>query len=115
MRSRNGKPDICLFVIVMFLVIFGLVVLYSSSAYNGQVRFDDPAYYFKKQLFATVLGLMAMAGIASVDYHILSRHIFFRCFCPGQFFSLGMLITVPEGGFPSVPCPFSLQSTQSRR
>lgn len=74
MRSRNGKPDICLFVIVMFLVIFGLVVLYSSSAYNGQVRFDDPAYYFKKQLFATVLGLMAMAGIASVDYHILSRY-----------------------------------------
>ena len=38
-----------------------------------------------------------------------------RGFCPGQFFSLGMLITVPEGGFPSVPCPFSLQSTQSRR
>ena len=48
-------------------------VLYSSSAYNGQVRFDDPAYYFKKQLFAAALGLFAMVGIASLDYHALAR------------------------------------------
>ena len=85
MRSRNGKPDICLFVIVMILVIFGLAVLYSSSAYNGQVRFDDPAYYFKKQLFATLLGLFAMAGIASMDYHALARFA-----VPGYLLSLAL-------------------------
>ena len=72
MHFQKGKPDLCLFVLVMMLMILGLAVLYSSSAYNGQVRFDDPAYYFKKQLFAAALGLFAMVGIASLDYHALS-------------------------------------------
>ncbi len=73
MHFQKGKPDLCLFVLVMMLMILGLAVLYSSSAYNGQVRFDDPAYYFKKQLFAAALGLFAMVGIASLDYHALAR------------------------------------------
>ena len=60
MQSRPGKIDGFLFVIVLFLVAFGLVVLYSMSAYNGQVRFHDAAFYFKKQFFAMVLGLIAM-------------------------------------------------------
>ena len=41
------------------------------SAYNGQVRFGDSAYYFKKQFFAMALGLAVMYGVASVDYHRL--------------------------------------------
>lgn len=73
MHSGKGKPDGLLLVAVLFLTVFGLVVLYSASAYNGQVRFDDAAYYFKKQFFAMVLGLAAMYAISSVDYHILKR------------------------------------------
>ena len=73
MRSRIGKPDGFLFVIVLFLTAFGLVVLYSMSAYNGQVRFGDAAYYFKKQLFAMALGLAAMYAMSLVDYHVLRR------------------------------------------
>lgn len=73
MRSKAGRPDGLLLVIVLFLVAFGMIVLYSMSAYNGQVRFGDSAYYFKKQFFAMVLGLAAMYWIASMDYHILLR------------------------------------------
>ncbi|MCD7745058.1 MAG: FtsW/RodA/SpoVE family cell cycle protein [Lachnospiraceae bacterium] len=58
---------------VLVLCGFGLLVLYSSSAYNGQVRFGDSAYYFKKQLLAMTLGLAAMAGMSQVDYHVLGR------------------------------------------
>ena len=43
------------------------------SSYNGQVRFGDSAYYFKKQFFAMALGLVLMCIISSVDYHALSR------------------------------------------
>ncbi|HIR76870.1 MAG TPA: FtsW/RodA/SpoVE family cell cycle protein [Candidatus Choladousia intestinipullorum] len=50
-----------------------MVVLYSMSAYNGQVRFGDAAYYFKKQLFAMVLGLAAMYAVSRIDYHILLK------------------------------------------
>ncbi len=73
MRGKPGKADGFLLLSVLFLAGFGMVVLYSMSAYNGQVRFGDAAYYFKKQLFALALGLALMYGIASVDYHILLR------------------------------------------
>ena len=33
------------------LLLFGLVILYSTSAYNGEVKFQDAFYYLKKQLF----------------------------------------------------------------
>ncbi|MDO4556843.1 MAG: FtsW/RodA/SpoVE family cell cycle protein, partial [Lachnospiraceae bacterium] len=60
-------------VLVLLLVIFGLVLLYSTSAYNGRVKFHDEAYYFKKQLFATSLGLMAMYLVSQMDYHWLVK------------------------------------------
>lgn len=74
MQSKTGKPDGLLLFIVLFLTAFGMVVLYSMSAYNGQVRFGDAAYYFKKQLFAMALGLAAMYAVASIDYHILIKY-----------------------------------------
>ncbi len=58
---------------VLFLCGFGLVILYSASSYNGQVRFGDSAWYLKKQFFAMTLGLAAMAGISLMDYHALKR------------------------------------------
>jgi Bacterial cell division membrane protein len=65
------KTDKTLLILVLILVILGLVILYSTSAYNGRVRFHDSAYYLKKQLFATSLGLMGMYLVSRVDYHRL--------------------------------------------
>ena len=57
----------------MILVVFGLITLGSTSAYNGQVRFGDSGYYFKKQLFAALLGMAAMFLISRMDYHLFAR------------------------------------------
>ena len=70
-KTRYEKMDIALLVLVVILVIFGLVMLLSTSAYNGRVKFDDSAYYFKKQLFASALGLMGMYLVSRIDYHRL--------------------------------------------
>lgn len=70
-QERTGKMDVLLLVLVLFLTVFGLVILYSASSYNGRVRFHDPAYYFKKQLFATALGLGVMYAASRIDYHVL--------------------------------------------
>lgn len=59
--------------IVMLLVIIGLIILGSTSAYNGKVRFHDSFYYLKKQLFATSLGLALMYTVANIDYHVWQR------------------------------------------
>ncbi|MDO4343423.1 MAG: putative peptidoglycan glycosyltransferase FtsW [Eubacteriales bacterium] len=69
-RQRN--QDVTLQIIVLILVVFGLITLWSTSAYNGRVRFLDEGYYFKKQLFATALGLAAMALISRMDYHLFA-------------------------------------------
>ena len=69
-REKNPKmkTDMVLLILVLLLAVFGLIMLFSISEYNGRVRFGDSAYYFKKQLFATALGLMAMYIVAEMDY-----------------------------------------------
>ena len=68
-KTRIRYFDYSLLFIVIFLVGFGLVMLYSTSSYNGQVKFGDNAFYLKKQVFATGLGFAAMLVIARIDYH----------------------------------------------
>ncbi len=73
-RSKQRQQyDIGLLLIVLALIAIGLVILYSTSAYNGRVKFDDAFYYLKKQAFATVLGMGAMLIVANMDYHIWKK------------------------------------------
>ncbi len=76
-RKKHKKAtyfDYGLLFFVIFLIGFGLVMLYSTSAYNGQVKFGDSAFYLKRQLRATVLGLIAMFLVAKMDYHFWYRN-----------------------------------------
>jgi len=65
--------DYVLIVIVFLLVIVGLVIMYSASAYNGRVKFHDSFYYLKKQAFATILGIICMFMVANIDYHVWKK------------------------------------------
>lgn len=71
--NKKKKLDATLLVLVILLVLTGLVLLYSTSTYNGRVKFHDPAYYFKKQLFATALGFLVLYVVAGIDYHVVAR------------------------------------------
>lgn len=71
-RKKRGF-DYGLLVVVLLLVIIGLIILYSTSAYNGRVKFHDSFYYLKKQAFATTLGLALMYAMANIDYHKWER------------------------------------------
>lgn len=75
--------------VVLVLVGIGLVLLYSTSAYNGSVKFHDPFYYLKKQGFATLLGLLGMVIIARIDYH---RWVPFAI--PGYLAAIALSVTV---------------------
>ena len=74
MQPKKKPYDLTLLVTLFLLVGFGLVILYSTSAYNGEVKFHDTFYYLKKQMFATGLGIAGMLFVANVDYHIW-RHL----------------------------------------
>ena len=72
-RKKETKTDTVLLILVLLLAVFGLVMLFSISEYNGRVRFGDSACYFKKQLFATALGMGVMYMVSSIDYHFFLR------------------------------------------
>ena len=74
LQPKKRKYDITLLTALLFLVAFGLIILYSTSAYNGEVKFHDPFYYLKKNSFATGLGIAGMLIVAKMDYHIW-RHM----------------------------------------
>lgn len=68
-KKRNSKHDYTLLAALLLLIIMGLVILYSTSAYNGEVKFHDSFYYLKKQAFAMLLGIAGMFVVANMDYH----------------------------------------------
>lgn len=66
--------DTNLIVAVVFLAIFGLVMIYSASYYKSSMSADfgnDPAYFLKNQLKWTLVGIAAMFFMANFNYHWL--------------------------------------------
>ena len=80
MSSRKKKKirnqnffDYTLLFVVIFLILFGLVMIYSTSSYDAANDFGDSTYYLRKQLLATFLGIpsrtarLFCAGSAGFD------------------------------------------------
>ena len=65
--------DYTLLFIVLFLLGFGLVMLYSTSSYDASLNYGDSAYFLKKQIVSTVLGLAAMIVVANIPYHFWEK------------------------------------------
>jgi len=69
-KRDGGKPDWYLFGLIMFLVIFGLIMLSSAGVAQGWEKFHDPYFYVKHQFLAGVLpGLILCFIFAKIDYH----------------------------------------------
>ena len=68
-----GLPgmDLPFFLLVLTLLCFGLVMLYSASCAVGEYRFQDPYTYIRPQLLFAVVGLAALYLASRLDYHIL--------------------------------------------
>lgn len=75
---RQGSYfDISLLISIVFLVGFGLLMVYSTSSYNAMRKYGDPGYYFKKQLVAFILGFGLMLFTILLDYRILKNFYIF--------------------------------------
>jgi cell division protein FtsW len=61
---------------VIFLMAFGLVMIFSASSYSSSISADcnyDSAYYFKKQLMFVILGSVAAIGINFIPYKWIKK------------------------------------------
>ncbi|MCI8796815.1 MAG: cell division protein FtsW [Dorea sp.] len=65
--------DYNLLTVLISLICFGLVMLYSTSAYSALVTQRDSMFYFKRQIIFYAAGFAAMYVIARIDYHIYAR------------------------------------------
>ena len=74
-KRKNGFYfDYSLLFVLIFIVGFGLTMIYSTSSYTAQINYGNPEYYFKRQLIFDLLGFACMFFIARfVDYHILKK------------------------------------------
>ena len=78
-RRRKKKQqseyffDYSLLFIVLFLLGFGLIMIYSASSYEAYDSHGDAAYYMKKQLIANIIGLVFMMVIANIPYTFWER------------------------------------------
>ena len=82
--------DYSLLFIVIFLVCFGLVMIYSTSAYNSQISNNgDSFYYLKRQGMLASAGLVGMLIISRIPYHFWKRFTL-----PAYVVMNGMLLVV---------------------
>lgn len=71
-RAKKGQQylDYDLILVIIFLTCFGLVMLYSTSAYSAQSDFDNDMYYFAKQGVISVVSFVVMYVVSKIDYHV---------------------------------------------
>lgn len=83
-RSFEGRPrswltfnhqniDIFLLATVIGLVLFGLLMVYSSSFIFAQERTGDGYVFIKKQILFAVLGFGVLYAALQIDYRLWSR------------------------------------------
>lgn len=68
-RQSFQYYDYNLLVSVILLTCFGLIMLYSSSAYSAQIKFGDDMFYFTKQAAISAVCLVGVIVASQVDYH----------------------------------------------
>ena len=68
-RTKNSYYDYSLLAILVCLMCFGLVMLYSTSSYSALINYNDSMYYFKRQLIFTVAGMVVIYIVSKIDYH----------------------------------------------
>ena len=68
--------DMNLIVSILFLIVFGLIMIYSASYYTASMSAafnNDPTYLLKNQLKYSIAGLVVMIGVANVPYRLWKK------------------------------------------
>ncbi len=76
-KTNKGEKvhyfDYSLLAIVIFLMCFGLVMLYSTSSYSAQLDYGNSMYYLIRQAIFCVAGFAGMMIIAKMDYRMFAK------------------------------------------
>ncbi len=88
-KAAKGSIDITFLVLVLLLVTFGLIMLFSASYANAYYHNDDSFFYVKKQLVWVALGIGGLIAATLFDYRWFNKLA-----VPIFIFSLMLLVVV---------------------
>ena len=80
--NRHGKHaffDFTLLAVVVLLVCFGFVMIYSASAYQSNIKFGNSMYFLNKQGAAAALGFVVLAILTFIPpkvYRMIPSWVF---------------------------------------
>ncbi len=94
-RKAISYFDYNLLFILIFIICFGLVMLYSSSSYTAGNKFGDSAYYLKRQVRAIAIGAIPMAILTAIDYRFWKKFGLLAYFVA---FALCAVVLIPGVG-----------------
>ncbi len=73
-RHTRTSQDYTLIAIVLFLIAFGLMMLYSTSSYEAALDFNgDSAHYLKRQAAAIAVGIVVMVIVSYIPLKLWRR------------------------------------------
>ena len=80
-KSKRGTPDFVLLAMIIMIVAFGVVMVYSASFYYSANKGWSPIFFARKQLMLGLFGIVVMLGITyKFDYHICTNRTLVRLF-----------------------------------
>lgn len=91
MKEKRGAIDFPLFIVIMILLCYGIVMVFSASMVEDVQKYNDILYHLKKQILWGVLGTFAMFFMANVPYYKLRNK---KLIFSGMFVSLTLLAAV---------------------
>lgn len=84
--------------IVLFLVCFGCLMVYSASFYSANYHYGNKYFFLIKQIMGVIMGIVAMIFFIYFDYHLLAKY---KWWIIGLTFLLLALVFVPGLGLES--------------
>ena len=97
-KLKCHKNNILVIFLVLLLVGFGALMVYSASFYSAEYHYGNQYFFLFKQIFGIVLGMGAMIFFMFIDYHLLKK---FKWIIIGITYVLLVLVFVPGIGVES--------------
>jgi len=72
-QLRKGQPDFIIMILSLLLIGIGLVMVYSSSQIVAYIKFNDSAFFLKRQLVWAIIGIIAMIVVMNIPFKIYRR------------------------------------------